>query len=219
MTSSGIVKNKDLIQYLIKGKILKNERAVIAMMQVDRKNFCTSKYPYRDIPTPIGNGATISAPHIHALYIELLSDFLKPGAKALDIGSGSGYSTAVMAHMVKPGGKAVGIEQIRSLVKFSNQNVDKDSYSLRINNNIEFVEGDGREGWAKEAPYDAIHVGAASEGIPKTLKEQLKIGGRMILPVNTPGDKEKQILMQVDKKGPDSFEYTDLGEVLFYFKK
>lgn len=100
------------------------------MLKVDRSNYCPSRYPYMDAPYSIGYGATISAPHMHAYALEALKDKLVDGSRALDVGSGSGYLTSCMAHMVGPSGTVFGVEHIKELVKQSEENIRRDCSEL-----------------------------------------------------------------------------------------
>ena len=121
--------NDDLVEALKRNKIVKSKEVEVAMKKVDRIFYTKDKdarSAYTDAPQAIGNAATISAPHMHAYCLELLKDHLRPGMKALDVGSGSGYLTSVFAHMVAPEGKAIGVEHIPELVKESRENVRSD---------------------------------------------------------------------------------------------
>lgn len=100
------------------------------MLKVDRAHYCPSDEPYLDRPCEIGFGATISAPHMHAAALETLKDKLKDGAKVLDVGSGSGYLTACMAHMVGPSGVVYGVDHIKNLVDQSIVNITNDCKDL-----------------------------------------------------------------------------------------
>lgn len=147
--------------------------------QVDRAHYSPAM-PYMDSPQTIGFDATISAPHMHASACESLLNFLKPGAKILDIGSGSGYLTHVMAELIKPGGAIVGVDHIQGLVDLANRNTAKsqEGRGLLDCGGMKFVKADGRLGYPPEAPYDAIHVGAAAAEHHQTLIDQLKAPGR-----------------------------------------
>jgi protein-L-isoaspartate(D-aspartate) O-methyltransferase len=120
---------------------------------------------------------------MHAAAAESLLPYLKPGAKVLDVGSGSGYLTHVLAEIVNPGGKVVGIEHIQPLVDMGTTNTQKsrEGRDLMEVGGIKYVKGDGREGWAQDAPYDAIHVGAAAAGFHQKLIDQLKAPGRYVV--------------------------------------
>lgn len=117
---------------------------------------------------------------MHASACESLLPYLRPGAKVLDIGSGSGYLTHVLAELVKPGGTVVGVEHIQPLVDIGTTNTrkSKEGRELMENGGIKYVKADGRLGYAEGAPYDAIHVGAAAAEFHQTLIDQLKAPGR-----------------------------------------
>ncbi|CAF0851449.1 unnamed protein product [Adineta steineri] len=172
----------DLINSLVHQDIIKDERIKNVMIATDRTDFTTDR-AYDDTPQSIGYNVTISAPHMHAYALEMLRDKLVPGARVLDVGSGSGYLTVCMARLVQPNGKAIGIEHISQLVDLSLKNIAKNNQSLIDNGTLEIVLGDGRLGYLQGGPYDAIHVGAAASDRPIELIEQLKPGGRLVVPV------------------------------------
>jgi len=170
------------------------------MKSTDRGKYCRfAQDAYFDSPQLIGHNVTISAPHMHAYCLELLKDFLKPGARVLDVGSGSGYLTACLARMVGPKGKVVGIDVIPELVEFSKNNVNNDDFKLLSEGQIEFKVKDGWKGDPDNAPFDCIHVGAAAATVPKPLLQQLKDGGRLVIPEGT----ENQSLNVYDKIGSE----------------
>jgi protein-L-isoaspartate(D-aspartate) O-methyltransferase len=117
---------------------------------------------------------------MHASACESLLSYLNPGAKVLDIGSGSGYLTHVLAELVKPGGRVIGIDHIQELVDLATKNMakSKEGKELLESGAVQFVKGDGRKGYLAEAPYDAIHVGAAAAEHHTALTDQLKAPGR-----------------------------------------
>ncbi|CAI4223030.1 unnamed protein product [Auanema sp. JU1783] len=188
--------NEELVNNLYNARIFSSERVREAMLAVDRGDFA-SYMPYNDSPQGIGYQATISAPHMHASALEYLKDHLVSGARVLDVGSGSGYLSVCMAMMIGVNGKVIGIEHIPELVRLSNNNTNKHHRNLLQTERLQYVEGDGRKGYAQGGPYDAIHVGAAAETIPKALIDQLAEGGRMLIPVGREND--GQVFLQVDK--------------------
>ncbi|THU93631.1 Pcmt1-prov protein [Dendrothele bispora CBS 962.96] len=194
--------NSELIANLAKAHIFNSELVEKAMDAVDRANYVQDKTEaYEDSPQSIGFGATISAPHMHAYASEHLLPYLRPGAKVLDVGSGSGYLTAVLHRLVKSEdkanpGKVVGIEHVSELAEWSRQNLKNDGLGETLESGeIEIIAGDGRQGYAAGGPYDAIHVGAAAPTIPEALVQQLASPGRMFIPVGT----YEQKIIHVDK--------------------
>ncbi|OAY47869.1 protein-L-isoaspartate O-methyltransferase 1 isoform X2 [Manihot esculenta] len=182
---SGINKNQAMVAHLQHYGVISSKKVAEVMETIDRALFVPDGSPaYVDSPMAIGYNATISAPHMHATCLQLLEEHLKPGMHALDVGSGTGYLTACFAVMVGPQGRAVGVEHIPELVTSSIKNIEKSAAApLLKEGSLSVHVGDGRQGWAEFAPYDAIHVGAAAAEIPPALVEQLKPGGRMVIPV------------------------------------
>ena len=143
---------------------------------------------YEDQPLPIGSGQTISQPSIHAKYLELLK--LQGREKVLEIGTGSGYQTVLLAHLVA---QVFSIERIPALLDQARQNIQKAQVS-----NVSLLLGDGTVGWREYAPYDAILVSAASPKVPEPLVEQLAEGGKLLIPL---GGREEQELVMFTRHG------------------
>jgi protein-L-isoaspartate(D-aspartate) O-methyltransferase len=157
---------------------------------------------YEDTALPIGHGQTISQPYVVARMTEALIDGFE-GEKVLEIGTGCGYQTAVLASLVK---KIYSVERIPALLRRARQRLrDLDIY------NVQFRPGDGWEGWPKYAPYDGIIVAAAAPVVPQKLLEQLAPGGRLVMPVGAPGYQELTLVTH----HRDHFEQTSLGGVSF----
>lgn len=186
------------------------------MLQVDRAHYCPGMAPYGDHPCSIGHNQTISAPHMHAHCLELLKDKLVPGANVLDVGCGSGYLVACMAHLVVSGkevGRVTGIEVVPALVEKARANLAKDQPEMMHMENIVVQEGDGWQGCPAFAPFDLIHVGAAAATVPVALLEQLKPTGRLVIPVGP--ENGEQSLMQYDKRPDGSIEEVELFGVRY----
>jgi len=204
--------NEDLINQLRSFRIIESDRVEKAMKATDRGHYSKSlSEAYVDSPHSIGHKATISAPHMHAQCLETLKDFLKPGARVLDVGCGSGYLTACFARMVGKEGKVIGIDYIKPLVDLSTENIMKDDPSLLSSGNIELKIGDEWKGDESNAPFDCIHVGAAAESMPQALVNQLKNGGRMVIPVGT----SEQHLLEVNKGEDGKIDVKRLMGVIY----
>lgn len=156
---------------------------------------------YEDSALPIGSGQTISQPSIHARYLELLK--LTGNEKVLEIGTGSGYQTALLAELAS---QVFSIERIPALLDTARETIRK--VGVR---NVSFLLGDGTLGWRQYAPYDAILVGAGAPSVPSTYHEQLAEGGRILIPL---GDKEEQTLFMFTRRG-DKLEEMEIAPVRF----
>jgi len=156
---------------------------------------------YEDAPLQIGSGQTISQPSIHARYLEILA--LQGRERVLEVGTGSGYQTVLLSHLVA---QIFTIERIPALFTAAREAINKAGAT-----NVSMLLGDGTVGWREYAPYDAILVSAGGPSIPPALVEQLAEGGRMLIPV---GGKEEQTLKLVTRRGGD-VETTDIAPVRF----
>lgn len=183
---------------------IENEKVLQVIASTPRHIFideALAHRAYEDTALPIGHGQTISQPYIVAKMTELLLAN-GPLDKVLEIGTGSGYQTSILAPLVK---KLYSVERIEPLLKKARQRVR----SLKLNN-VSLKLSDGTWGWPECGQYDAILAAAAPEEIPQSLLDQLADGGRMILPVGG----EKQILVLVERQG-DAFKRTELEDVKF----
>jgi len=179
----------DMVRRQIEARGVHDARVLEAMRTVPRHRFVPESrgaQAYDDRPLPIGHQQTISQPYIVALMTELAD--VKPGDTVLEVGTGSGYQAAVLAEM---GVRVFSIEIVEPLVKRAKATLAKLGYATRV----EVRHGDGYAGWREHAPFDAIVVTAAPPKIPQPLKQQLKVGGRLVIPVG----KHYQSLLRVTR--------------------
>lgn len=201
-------KNDLLVNHLIASGALKTPRIIEAFKNTPRHFFVRKEYlnnAYEDIPLPTYNAQTISQPYTVAIMTEVLNP--RPGNKVLEIGAGSGYQASIIGHCVDPKGKVITIELESTLVKFSKKNVKK----VKLKN-VKIIQGDGKLGYEKEAPYDKCIITAACNEIPEPIIKQIKIGGRIVAPVN---DFYGQRMMVIDKISEKEFKKKDLGSFVF----
>jgi protein-L-isoaspartate(D-aspartate) O-methyltransferase len=176
-----VAKKRELISYLQQEGFLKTPAVIEAFKAVPREKFVPAdarKFAYANEPLDIGHGQTISQPLTVAVMTEALD--VHEGQKVLEVGTGSGYQAAILANIVGAKSRVISTERIPELVKLAKKNLA----AAKITN-VEVVEHDGTKGYAKEAPYDRIIVTASALFIPDPLIEQLKPGGKMIIPVET----------------------------------
>jgi protein-L-isoaspartate(D-aspartate) O-methyltransferase len=196
-------KRKKLITEL-RNKGIVDEEVLRAIDTVPRHLFMDPAFlnhAYIDKAFPISSGQTISQPYTVAVQTSLLK--VKKRDKILEIGTGSGYQAAILAEM---GAKVYTIERYRDLFQKAQEIINTIGYT------INFFYGDGYEGKPQYGPFDGIVITAAAPEIPNTLLQQLKTGGRLVVPVGNP---DTQIMTVVERKGPDEFEYSEHGHFVF----
>lgn len=167
---------RTMVNTQIIGRGVTDSLVLAAMVEVPRHLFVPPEYrsfAYIDQPLPIGEGQTISQPYIVALMTELLN--MKGGEKVLEIGTGSGYQAAVLSEIAD---HVYSIEILEKLATSATRRLDSLGYR-----NVHVMCGDGYKGWPEKAPFEAIIVTAAPDHIPRPLKEQLEVGGRLVIPV------------------------------------
>jgi len=192
---------RQMVERDLRGRGIKDERVLAAMNTIARQLFVPERLrasAYDDRPLPIGDGQTISQPYIVAFMSELLE--LKGGESVLEIGTGSGYQTAVLAQLAA---HVFSIEIIPALGARAGQLLERLGLA-----NIEIKIGDGFFGWEEKAPFDAILLTAASPRIPEPLWRQLREGGRLILPQGEEGKAQKLIRYRKSAGRPVAEEIT-----------
>lgn len=197
-----------LIRSMIMAGSLKTEKIIEAFRKIPRHLFVTEEYlksAYLDVALPTIGGSTISQPTTVAIMTEALQP--KKGEKILEVGTGSGWQACLLAYCVGSKGKIVTIDIDPKLIEFAKKNIKK--FNVK---NIRIICCDGSVGYEKEAPFDRIMVTAACPAIPKPLIEQLKIKGRMVVPV---GYEYGQRMLLVDKLGRNKLVQRDIGEFVF----
>ena len=195
-----------MIERAIVARGVRSEQVLRAMRSVSREAFLPRQlreFAYEDSPLPIEEGQTISQPYIVAFMTEALA--LAGGEKVLEIGTGSGYAAAVLAEIA---GEVYTVERIGQLAEKAASALADLGYS-----NVHVLHGDGTKGWPDHAPYDGIIVAAGGPKIPEFLKEQLKIGGRLVIPVGS--DPRVQELVRVTRISEDEYRREDLADVRF----
>jgi len=166
----------------IKSGILKTPQIIEAFKKIDRADFVPENLrgeAYIDAPLPIGEGQTISQPMTVAFMLELLQP--ESGSKIFEIGFGSGWQTAILAHIVSPLGRIYAVERIPELFRFGRKNVAK--YGFMKNGIVKTIGGDATLGLKRHAPFDRVIAAASAQEIPKEWLRELKIGGQLVAPV------------------------------------
>ena len=225
-----------LLEYYVAMNYANSQYSINAFERVARSLFVPNgqrSHSYNDNPLPIGHGQTISAPHMAFMECDALD--IQPGDKVLEIGSGSGYHACITAEMCEPStvippiwepltryyddsvyseritnhGQVITIERLGPLVEFAKSNIEKAGYSDRVL----VVHSDGTLGFESEAPYDKILVTAAGPDVPKTLKKQLKLNGKLIIPVGSKNFYQELVL--VTRVSENKWEKQKIGGVVF----
>lgn len=197
---------EQMAQDQIAGRGVMSGKVLEAMRKVPRERFLPigqADYAYDDSPLPIGDGQTVSQPYIVAYMAEALS--LVGGEKVLEIGTGSGYAAAILAEIAS---EVFTIERIEGLAEMASAVLDDLGYS-----NVYVKCGDGTLGWPEQAPFDGIAVTAGGPEVPETLKQQLRIGGCIVMPVGT--SSWYQELVRVTRVAETQFETENLVPVRF----
>jgi len=184
------VERHEMVESQLRARGIRDQRLLSAMASIPRHEFVEARYrhqAYEDHPLPIGAGQTISQPYIVALMLELLQ--LDSSSKVLEIGTGSGYQTAVLS---KVASHVYSVERHPGLTRQAAEILSRLGLS-----NVSVVTGDGSRGLPEHAPFDAIVVSAAAAQIPPALFDQLREGGRMIIPVGPPEAQELQLVRKL----------------------
>jgi protein-L-isoaspartate(D-aspartate) O-methyltransferase len=197
---------REMVEKAIVARGVRSELVLSAMRSVPREAFLPQplrEFAYTDCPLPIEEGQTISQPYIVAFMTEALA--LQGGETVLEIGTGSGYAAAILAEIA---GDVYTIERIGQLAEKAASTLADLGYD-----NVHVLHGDGTKGWPEHAPYDGIIVAAGGPKIPESLKQQLKIGGRLVIPVG--GDPQIQELVRVTRISDNEYRREDLADVRF----
>ena len=183
-----------MVRTQIQGRYIRDPGTLAAMSTVPRHKFVPERYlnqAYNDHPLPIGLGQTISQPYIVAFMTELLQ--LEPKDRVFELGTGSGYQAAVAS---KVAGSVYTMEIYKDLADAAKERLESLGFT-----NVHARHGDGYHGWKEKSPFDAIIVTAAADHIPPPLIEQLKPGGRLIIPLGSPFSIQQLVLVTKDLKG------------------
>ncbi len=195
-----------MIYRQVAGRGVRSQQVLEALRKVPREAFLPEamrEFAYEDSPLPIAEGQTISQPYIVALMIDALA--LRGGEKVLEIGTGSGYAAAVLSRIA---GNVYTVERIGQLAEKAASVLADLGYI-----NVHVLHADGTRGWPDHAPYDAIVVAAAGPEVPQSLKAQLRIGGRLVIPVGI--DRQVQELVRVTRMSPTEYKSEDIADVRF----
>src|SRR5665213_2967701 len=196
----------DMVERNIAARGVRDELVLDAMREVPRELFLPEnlrEFAYEDSPLPIEGEQTISQPYIVAFMAAAL--MLKGGEKVLEVGAGSGYAAAVLSEIAA---SVYTVERLGPLAEKATALLAELGYQ-----NVHVLHGDGTKGWPDHAPYDAIVVAAGGPQVPESLKEQLKIGGRLVIPVGA--DPRTQELVRVTRISKNEYRSEDIADVRF----
>lgn len=204
MSDGFATEREEMVTRQLAHRGIADAQVLAAFRRVPREAFVDrhlAAHAYEDNPLPIGEGQTISQPYVVALMTEAAR--VRPGARVLDVGTGSGYAAAILAELAQ---EVVTIERHATLAERARERLKALGYA-----NIEVLHGDGTRGVPARAPYDAILVAAGAPVVPASLKAQLAEGGRLVIPVSV---NDHQDLIVVTRRG-DAYEEENLGGVRF----
>ena len=186
-TDPFLTQRRNMVESQLRARGIRDERVLAAMLHVPRHEFVSGEYrdqAYEDHPIPIGEGQTVSQPYIVAIMLEVLA--LDPSGTVLEVGTGSGYQTALLAELTR---QVYSVERHASLARTAQATLARLGYT-----NVEVLLGDGSHGLPERAPFDAIVVSAAAPQIPPPLFQQLREAGRMVIPVGPAHAQELQLV-------------------------
>lgn len=195
-----------MVNRQIRARGIRDEAILQALLAVPREVFVPARYQaaaYDDSPLPIPAGQTISQPYVVALMIQALD--IGPEDKVLEVGSGSGYAAAVISRIAR---EVHAVERHEELATYARERLEQVGYD-----NVHVHHADGTMGWPPAAPFDGIMVSASGPRVPKSLEEQLAIGGRLVMPIGR--ERGLQTLIRLTRVGEEQYEEKDLGGVRF----
>ena len=195
-----------MVEQQIRRRGIRDPAIISALREVPRERFVSDEYrasAYDDSALPIPAGQTISQPYVVALMIRALQ--LAPGDRVLEVGSGSGYAAAVLSRIASD---VYAVERHEQLVTYAQQRLADLGYD-----SVHVRHADGTMGWPEHAPYDGILVSASGPGVPQPLREQLAVGGRLVMPIGEA--RGMQTLVRLKRTEGGRFEKKDLGGVRF----
>jgi protein-L-isoaspartate(D-aspartate) O-methyltransferase len=201
-----VLARQQMVDRQIAARGVRDMRVLAAMREAPRECFVAdemSEFAYEDSPLPIEAGQTISQPYIVACMLEAAE--LKPNDRALEIGTGSGYAASLLSRLCR---EVFTIERHNELAELARMRLHRLGY-----NNVAVRFGDGTSGWPEQAPFEAILVGASGPSVPNGLRDQLAIGGRLIMPVGHAI--HRQHLVKLVRRSQKQFDQQDLEDVTF----